>query len=89
MSEWTEEELRAQGYQLDPDHPANLGERSRLDRQIDVNAAHREALLPSAAAGPLGPQEHTAPQTEIERLFPDRERVRVTQEAIATLRGLV
>jgi hypothetical protein len=76
-------ELEAQGYFLDPDHPANFEQRNRDDKRIDSNAAHRESLLPcSRSAGqPLADKEPFTPRTEIERLFPDRERARGVLEA--------
>jgi hypothetical protein len=76
-------ELEAQGYFLDPDHPANFEQRTKQDRRIDANAAHRESLMPcSRSAGvPLAPKEPVTPQTEVERLFPDQERARGVLEA--------
>jgi hypothetical protein len=76
MTNWTDEEMRAQGYEVDPDHPANFEARDKLNRQIDANASRRESLLPCGqATGPLAEKETPVPLTEIERLFPDRERV--------------
>jgi hypothetical protein len=76
-------ELEAQGYFLDPDHPANFEQRTKQDRRIDANAAHRESLMPcSRSAGqPLAPKEVPAPVSEVDRLFPDHERIRLMLEA--------
>ena len=68
MTSWTDEQLLAQGYQLDPD--PGLAERTALDRQIDRNAQNRESLMPSSrATGPLAPKEAAAPLSEVERLL--------------------
>jgi hypothetical protein len=72
-TEWTGTELEAQGYFLDGDDGKTPNE---TDRKVNSNAAHRESLLPSSrATGPLAEKEAAAPLSEVERLFPDRERV--------------
>lgn len=71
MTDWTPEQLRAMGYELDPDNPKNVSERGRIPGQIASNAAHREGLLPSSrsAGEPLAEKETPPPRTERQRLF--------------------
>ena len=69
MTEWSEDELMAQGYYTNPD--PNLDEQNAIGRQIERNAQHRESLLPcSRSAGqPIVPAEPVTPRTEAERLL--------------------
>lgn len=73
--------MNESSYQLDPEHPAHKGKPDKHQRQIASNEEHRESMLPcSGATGPLVQEEKPAPLTEVERLFPDRERVARAQE---------
>jgi hypothetical protein len=69
-------------YQLDPNHPANKGLKDVNWKLVDRNEEHRLSLLPcSRSAGqPLAEKETPAPLTEVQRLFPDRERVARARE---------
>lgn len=77
MKEWTDAELEAQGYYpaQDPDSPEP---RNQADRNHYKQAAHRESLLPCSGSygQPLADKEPVTPLTEVQRLFPDQERVR-------------
>jgi hypothetical protein len=82
MTEWTREALEAQGYQL---YEEDGTVPNAIDRSVNRNAAHRESLLPSSrsAGQPLADAERPVPRTEVERLFPDRERVARKQARLA------
>lgn len=80
-AEWTPERLLQMGYESNPDPAA--AQRTATDARIDRNARHRESLLPcSRSAGqPLAEKEVPAPVAEVDRLFPDHERIRGVLEA--------
>jgi hypothetical protein len=84
-----------QGYFLDGDHPANQGKQTPYGKQVDRNEGDRDAALdkssvaqgyrgriagPRSQDGPAKPAEPAEPLTEVERLFPDRERVTRAQD---------
>lgn len=85
-------------YQLDPNHPANRDKVNKYPPESARNDRHRDEVLSKDTTGyrgrVAGPQaeptapEEAAPRTEVERLFPDRERVAEAQHA-QTLLGFL
>ena len=70
-------------YQLNPDHPAHHGKPGEADRQLAANAAIRDmALVRPEASEPLADKVVPEPVSEVERLFPDQDRVARAREVL-------